>query len=45
MSDKEKVKELKVKLFTRYGNLATEKISETELIQKQSIGYRVIRYR
>ena len=34
MSDKEKVKELKVKLFTRYGNLATEKISETELIQK-----------
>ena len=34
MSDKEKVKELKVNLFTRYGNLATEKISETELIQK-----------
>lgn len=34
ISDKEKVKELKVKLFTRYGNLATEKISETELIQK-----------
>lgn len=30
----EKVKELKIKLFTRYGNLATEKISETELIQK-----------
>lgn len=45
MSDKEKVKELKVNLFTRYGNLATEKISETELIQKQNIGYRVIRYR
>lgn len=34
ISDKEKVKELKVKLFSRYGNLATEKISETELIQK-----------
>ena len=30
----EKVKELKLKLFARYGNLATEKISETELIQK-----------
>ena len=30
----EKVKELKIKLFTRYVNLATEKISETELIQK-----------
>lgn len=25
---------MKIKLFTRYGNLATEKISETELIQK-----------
>lgn len=34
ISDREKVKELKVKLFSRYGNLATEKISETELIQK-----------
>lgn len=30
----EKVKELKLKLFSRYGNLAAEKISETELIQK-----------
>lgn len=30
----EKVKELKLRLFSRYGNLATEKISETELIQK-----------
>ncbi len=27
-------KELKVKLFQRYGNLATEKLSETELVQK-----------
>ena len=34
LCDIEKVKELKIKLFTRYGNLATEKISETELIQK-----------
>ena len=30
----EKVKELKLKLFQRYGNLATEKISDTELVQK-----------
>lgn len=29
-----KVKELKLKLFSNYGNLASEKISETELIQK-----------
>ena len=34
MCDNEKVNELKIKLYTRYGNLATEKISETELIQK-----------
>ena len=34
LCDIEKVKELKLKLFARYGNLATEKISETELIQK-----------
>ena len=34
LCDIEKVKKLKIKLFTRYGNLATEKISETELIQK-----------
>ena len=34
LQDIDKVKELKVKLFSRYGNLATEKISETELIQK-----------
>ena len=34
MSNKEKVKELKVRLFSRYGNLATEKIGESELIQK-----------
>ena len=34
MSDKEKVKDLKVRLFSRYGNLATEKIGESELIQK-----------
>ena len=34
LCDIEKVKELKIKLFTRYGKLATEKISETELIQK-----------
>lgn len=33
-SDNDKVKELKLKLFQRYGNLATEKISDTELIQK-----------
>ena len=30
----EKVKELRAKLYTRYGNFATEKISETELVQK-----------
>lgn len=30
----EAVADLKVKLYTRYGNLAKEKISETELIQK-----------
>ena len=34
LCDQERVKELKLKLFTRYGNLANEKISETELIQK-----------
>lgn len=34
MCDNEKVNELKIKLYKRYGNLATEKISETELIQK-----------
>lgn len=34
LQDIDKVKELKVKLFSRYGNLATGKISETELIQK-----------
>ena len=34
LCDQEKVKELKLRLFSRYGNLATEKISETELIQK-----------
>lgn len=28
------VKNLKVKLYSRYGNLATEKISETELVQR-----------
>lgn len=31
--DNEKVKGLKITLYKRYGNLATEKISETELIQ------------
>ncbi len=34
LCDQEKVKELKLRLFSRYGNLATEKLSETELIQK-----------
>ena len=34
LCDQEKVKELKLRLFSRYGNLATEKIGETELIQK-----------
>lgn len=34
LCDQEKVKELKLRLFSRYGNLATKKISETELIQK-----------
>ncbi len=34
LCDNEKVKELKLKLFQRYGNLATEKISDTELVQK-----------
>jgi hypothetical protein len=34
LSRLEKVNELRLKLFTRYGNLATEKISETELVQK-----------
>ncbi len=34
LRDQEKVQELKVKLFSRYGELATEKISETELVQK-----------
>ncbi len=34
LCDQEKVKELKLRLFSRYGNLATEKISETELVQK-----------
>ena len=34
LCEQEKVKELKLRLFSRYGNLATEKISETELIQK-----------
>lgn len=34
MSDNEKVKELKIKLYSRYGNLATKKISQTELVQK-----------
>ncbi|MDD5792671.1 MAG: hypothetical protein PUD22_08820 [Erysipelotrichaceae bacterium] len=34
LCDQKKVKELKLRLFSRYGNLATEKISETELIQK-----------
>lgn len=34
LCDQEKIKELKLKLFSRYGNLATEKISETELVQK-----------
>ena len=30
----DRVQDLKLKLFSRYGNLATEKISETELVQK-----------
>ena len=34
LCDQEKVKELKLRLFSRYGNLASEKIRETELIQK-----------
>ena len=34
LSKQEKVQELKSRLFLRYGNLATEKISETELVQK-----------
>lgn len=34
LCDQEKIKELKLKLFSRYGNLATKKISETELVQK-----------
>lgn len=34
LRDQEKVQELKLKLFSRYGNLSTERISETELIQK-----------
>lgn len=33
-ADNTKVADLKIKLYSRYGNLATEKISETELIQK-----------
>lgn len=32
--DNEKVKDLKLKLYARYGVLATEKISETDLVQK-----------
>ena len=34
LCDQEKIKDLKLKLFSRYGTLATEKISETELVQK-----------
>lgn len=34
MNNNEKVEELKIKLYSRYGNLATEKISQTELVQK-----------
>ena len=34
LCDQEKIKDLKLKLFSRYGNLATEKISETELVQE-----------
>ena len=34
LCDQEKVKELKLRLFSSYGNFAAEKISETELIQK-----------
>lgn len=34
LCDQEKVKELKLRLFSRYGNLAIEKISETELVQE-----------
>lgn len=33
-ADNSAVADLKIKLYSRYGNLATEKISETELIQK-----------
>lgn len=33
-TDNTAVADLKIKLYSRYGNLATEKISETELIQK-----------
>ncbi|MBR1431830.1 hypothetical protein [Ruminococcus sp.] len=33
-ADNAKVADLKIKLYTRYGNLATEKITETELVQK-----------
>ena len=33
-ADNTTVADLKIKLYTRYGNLSTEKISETELIQK-----------
>ncbi len=33
-SDNDKVRELKLKLFKQYGNLATEKICDTELVQK-----------
>jgi len=32
--DKDKVKDLKIKLYTRYGNLAIEKIAKTELVIK-----------
>lgn len=34
LCDQEKVKELKLRLFSRYVNFAAEKITETELIQK-----------
>ena len=34
MKDKKNVNELRTKLFTKHKNLATEKISETELIQE-----------
>lgn len=33
-SNREEVKKLKLNLFSKYGNLATEKISQTELVQK-----------